>query len=138
MNSTITSVGLGVLILYVAFRCVIFFSEKLWNRSQDGIYQLTRDTFQKLREENRLKLVESLLMELTPSEQRGLALNYVMLVTGYPDPESFENIRQEVEQRREAQHLRVYGRAMTQKDRDMDAFAASMDEADARRENRRT
>jgi hypothetical protein len=130
MNNTVAIVGIVVLVLYVAFRCVTFFGERLWKRTQQGHYDLVQEHFNELRDENKLRLVKLLLMELPTSEQRGIALDYVMDLTGYPDPESFEDIRNEVELRREARHLKLYGRAMTQEDRDMDAWAVSMDRAE--------
>jgi hypothetical protein len=133
MNNTVAIVGVVVLVLYVAFRCATFFGERLWKRTQQGHYNLAQEHFNELRDENKLRLVKLLLMELPTSEQRGIALDYVMDLTGYPDPESFEDIRKEVELRREARHLKLYGRAMTQEDRDMDEWAASLDRADARR-----
>jgi hypothetical protein len=133
MNNAVAIVGIVVLVLYSAFRCVTFFGERLWKRTQQAHYDLAQEHFNELRDENKLRLVEQLLTELPTSEQRGIALDYVMNLTGYPDPESFEDIRKEVELRREARHLKLYGRAMTQKDRDMDEWAASMDRADARR-----
>jgi hypothetical protein len=132
MNNTVAIVGVVVLVLYVTFRCVTFFGERLWKRTQQGHYDLAQEHFNELRDENKLRLVKLLLMELPTSEQRGIALDYVMDLTGYPDPESFEDIRNEVELRREARHLKLYGRAMTQEDRDMDAWAVSMDRADTR------
>ncbi len=133
MNNTVAIVGIVVLVLYAAFRAVTFFGERLWKRTQQGHYDLAQEHFNELRDENKLRLVELLLTDLPISEQRRIALEYVMNITGYPDPESFEDIRKEVELRREARHLKLYGRAMTQKDRDMDEWAASMDRADARR-----
>jgi hypothetical protein len=133
MNNTVAIVGIAVLVVYVAFRCVTFFGERLWKRSEQGHYDLAQEHFKELRAENKLRLVELLMMELPASEQRSIALDYVMNLTAYPDPESFEDIRMEVELRREARHLQVYGRAMTQEDRDRDAWAASMDRTDARR-----
>jgi hypothetical protein len=130
MNNTVAIVGIVVLVLYVAFRCVTFFGERLWKRTQQGHYDLAQEHFNELRDENKLRLVKLFLMELPTSEQRGIALDFVMDLTGYPDPESFEDIRNEVELRREARHLKLYGRAMTQEDRDMDAWAVSMDRAE--------
>lgn len=130
MNNTVEIVGIVVLVIYVAFRCVTFFRERLWKRTQQGHHDLAQEHFNELRGENKLRLVKLLLMELPTSEQRGIALDYVMDLTGYPDPESFEDIRNEVELRREARHLKLYGRAMTQEDRDMDAWAVSMDRAE--------
>jgi hypothetical protein len=135
MNSSVAIVGIVVLVLYVAFRFVTFFGERLWKRSQQGHYDLAQEHFKELRAENQLRLAKLLLMELPASEQRGIALDYVMELTNYPDPEAFEDIRKEVELRREARHLQVYGRAMTQEDRDRDVWAASMDRADARRKS---
>jgi hypothetical protein len=82
MNNTFAIVGLGVLMLYVAFRCVTFFGERLWKRSQQGHYDLTQEHFKERKPENKLRLVELLIMELPASEQRGLALDYVMNLTG--------------------------------------------------------
>jgi hypothetical protein len=133
MNNIVAIIGIVVLVLYAAFRCATFFGERLWKRTQQGHYDLAQEHFNELRDENKLRLVELLLTELPTSEQRGIALDYVMNLTGYPDPESFEDIRKEVELRREARHLKLYGRAMTQEDRDTDAWAVSMDRADTRR-----
>jgi hypothetical protein len=110
MNNTVAIVGIIVLVLYVAFRCVMFFGARLWKRSQQGHHDLAQEHFKELRAENQLRLVKLLLMELRASEQRGIALDYVMELTAYPDPESFEDIRKEVELRREARHLQAYGR----------------------------
>jgi hypothetical protein len=136
MNNTVAIVGIIVLVLYIAFRCVTFFGERLWKRTQQGHHDLAQEHFNELRDENKLRLVKLLLMELPTSEQRGIALDYVMDLTGYPDPESFEDIRKEVELRREARHLKLYGRAMTQEDRDREAWLVSMDRVDTRREVR--
>jgi hypothetical protein len=133
MNNIVAIVGIVVLVLYAAFRCATFFGERSWKRTQQGHYDLAQEHFNELRDENKLRLVELLLTELPASEQRGIALDYVMNLTSYPDPESYEDIRKEVELRREARHLKLYGRAMTQEDRDMDAWAVSMDRADTRR-----
>ncbi len=135
MNNTVAIVGIVVLVLYAVFRCVTFVLERSWKRTQQGHYDLAQEHFNELQDENKLRLVELLLTELPTSQQRSIALDYVMNLTDYPDPESFEDIRKEVELRREARHLKLYGRAMTQEDRDRDAWAASMDQADARRDS---
>jgi hypothetical protein len=135
MNNTVAIVGIVVLVLYVAFRCVTVFGERLWKRTQQGHHDLAQEHFNELRDENKLRFVKLLLMELPTSEQRSIALDYVMDLTGYPDPESFEDVRKEVEQRREARHLKLYGRAMTQEDRDREARLVSMDRADTRRDS---
>jgi hypothetical protein len=135
MNNTVAIVGIVVLVLYVAFRCVTFFGERLWKRTQQGHHDLAQEHFNELRDENKLRFVKLLLMELPTSEQRSIALDYVMDLTGYPDPESFEDVRKEVEQRREARHLKLYGRAMTHEDRDREARLVSMDRADTRRDS---
>jgi ABC-type uncharacterized transport system YnjBCD permease subunit len=48
MNNTFAIVGIIVLVLYVAFRCVIFFGERLWKRSQQGHHDLAQEHFSAL------------------------------------------------------------------------------------------
>jgi hypothetical protein len=110
-----------------------FFGERSWKRIQQGHYDLAQEHFNELRYENKLRLVELLLTELQTSEQRGIALDYVMNLTGHPEPESFDDIRKGSRITSRGAASQIVRQRHTQEDRDRDAWAASMDRADVRR-----